>query len=760
MRTLVSGIVLAAAALVRAGQCGRANWAVGFEEESQPTSACSQLAGELECQTRNLCCYSHARGDCIPSNVWQLDCTQFTVQSDCDLLPSSACQWSGSSCLRVCPFTSSPQLLCQAMVFQALTNAPAVPPTLAPVLLPPVFTRYPTPPELPVVVGPDTDSPTPPSVSITASPTLAVGTDSPTTKLPTIKPTSRPTIKPTSRPTSRPTSTPTPKPTQWPTSKPTKVATDSPTSSKRTNFVLMLADDLGWGDVSFNGGFKTTPFLQEMASSANTLQFSNFHSGSPVCSPSRAAMLAGQYPDRNCVSGPTTGLYFQAQNNTPTMALDAKRAGYATLFLGKWHLSGVDNDFIGRLGFDQWTGSYGNILTYDAPCSCPEVACKKACSPGECTTKRVGSTSYCVASSGSSECELGNNPDLFTSDYPPFFECGMKTKTNGVVGSALMPRNTMACDFLVDKFEEFLDSRNTRVPFLAVINFHEVHRPFAADPKRRLECEAGSKTCTYPPQKMGTNSVASNYYSVIESLDAAVGRVRSLLKQYALDQDTLVVFTSDNGPETASQGGAGTATPFQGMKRSLYEGGHRVPALIESSKYITKPGVSPSLASLVDLRPTIRDILELENPALSLPREPVMDGVSLLGLFKSPAGEWTRPKDLLVCLQVTYSNVVLGRKVTVCESYAYIRADYKIIVTRGAETKGHGMMFNLAHDPGEATNLAVKQSALFNTLVQAGKAVVNNVLSKYEAVCGGFLSSAPMDQEGGPLVTSNYDAWD
>ncbi|KAH9251939.1 hypothetical protein BASA81_010143 [Batrachochytrium salamandrivorans] len=742
MGTLVLGVLLVAVVVQEctAEQCKRANWADGFGGESQPTAPCSQLVGELECQTRNLCCYSHVRGECIPSNLWQLDCVQFAVQSDCDLLPSTACQWSGSSCNRVCPFTSSPQLLCQAVVFQAFTNAPAGGPTLAPVLLPPVFTRFPTVAELPVVVAtdspattpsiitasPDTDSPTTPPSIITLSPMLAVGTGSPVSQPATKLPTRVPTFRPTNTPTLKPTSTP----TKQPTSKPSKLATAAPTPSKRTNFVLMLADDLGWGDVSFNGGFKPTPFLQEMASSTNTLQFSNFHSGSPVCSPSRAAMLAGQYPDRNCVSGPTTGLYFQAQNNTPTIALDAKRAGYATLFLGKWHLSGVDNDFIGRLGFDQWTGSYGNILTYDAPCSCPEVACKQTCSPEDCAVKRVGSTSYCMASGSSgSECELGSNANLFTSDYPPFFECGMKTKTNGVVESANMPRNTMSCDFLVDKFQDFLDSRNVRVPFLAVLNFHEVHRPFVADPKLRLECESGSKTCTYPPQKMAANSAASNYYSVIESLDAAVGRVRSLLKKYALDQDTLVVFTSDNGPETALQGGAGTATPFQGMKRSLYEGGHRVPALIESTKYVTKPGISPSLVSLLDLRPTIRDILELENPALSLPREPVLDGVSLLDLFGNPAGEWTRPKDLLICLQVSYNSLVLGRKVTVCESYAYIRANYKIIVTRDAETKGHGMMFNLANDPGETANLAAKQSTLFNTLVQAGKVMVANARS-------------------------------
>jgi arylsulfatase A len=495
---------------------------------------------------------------------------------------------------------------------------------------------------------------------------------------------------------------------------------------------------VGFNDVSFNGGQKATKNLLKMSESVNSIVFSNFHSGSSMCSPSRAALLSGMYPDRYCVSGSVDKVYFQASKSFPSIAEDARRAGYSTLFLGKWHLSQLETNFIGRKGFDKWIATEGNILTYDAPCTCNLVKCRETSSKlfcdtlNGCTRKQNGNSVYCVDSQN--RCFLGSLTlsELEITKYRE--ECGFKTLEGGQVIDVEIPRNTMSCDFIVGRFEEYLSSLPQTEPFLAVLHFHESHIPFVADPIKRAQCEKGSVTCTDPIQTFYPNSREVNYNSVMESLDEAIGKIRRLLKDYDRFQNTLVLFSSDNGPENWEQGGAGSAYPLRGMKRSLFEGGHRVPAILEWPSRVRQNHIVNSLVSILDFRSTMLDILKREN--LRFPSIPKVDGESLLGLISSPMG-WKRKSPLLICDPVDKVKLIAGKSQRVCDSYAYFENTFKIISVRDAEFASQTrMLFDLESDKEEKYNLAFSHFELYGLMVRNARILIGSVLQDSFTYCG------------------------
>ena len=144
-----------------------------------------------------------------------------------------------------------------------------------------------------------------------------------------------------------------------------------------TNIVLLLADDLGFGEVEYNSRNLSfgarTPNLNALSQGQHTLQFNNFHSASSVCSPTRAAILTSRHPDRDCVVG-ANALYnlpgrtykdeFPFHTGMPSIAFDAKAAGYVTGLFGKWHLGPMADRSPGAMGFEHWVASTGNVPTF------------------------------------------------------------------------------------------------------------------------------------------------------------------------------------------------------------------------------------------------------------------------------------------------------------------------------------------------------------------------------------------------------------
>jgi arylsulfatase A-like enzyme len=282
----------------------------------------------------------------------------------------------------------------------------------------------------------------------------------------------------------------------------------------------MLADDLGYGDLGCFGSSIPTPNLNKMAREG--VRLNRFYSASPVCSPSRAALLTGRYPVR---TGVVNVLMPDSKNglsaSETTIPRFLKDAGYRTACFGKWHLGNKPEFAPNRHGFDEYYGvPYSNDMD-------PLPILKN--------------TQVVQAS-----CDQESLTDRFTDQ---------------------------AVDFI---------GRNKDAPFFLYLAYTAPHIPIA--PAERFKGKSGHGI----------------YGDIVMELDWSVGRVLDTLTANGLDENTLVVFTSDNGPWY--QGSAGN---LQGRKGSTYEGGVREPFIARMPGRIPAGTVSSGLSSTMDLLPTI-----------------------------------------------------------------------------------------------------------------------------------------------------------
>ncbi len=311
-------------------------------------------------------------------------------------------------------------------------------------------------------------------------------------------------------------------------------------NSTRPNFVLVMADDQGWGDVAYNGHpVLQTPVLDEMARTG--LRFDNFYAACPVCSPTRGSVLTGRHPNRfGCFSW---GHTLRPQEITIAEAL--QKVGYATGHFGKWHLGSVRKNSPvnpGNSGFDEWASS------------------------------------------------------------PNFYENSPLLSQNGEVieteGESSMVTVDLALDFMKSASED-------DQPFLAVIWFGNPHTPHQAqDHLKKL----------YPDQK----PALQNYYGEITGMDQAMGHLREQLRALDIADNTLLWYTSDNGARKPGSTGG-----LRGQKGSLWEGGLKVPAIIEWPAVVKSPRRVAMRANTVDIFPTLLDLVDSDLSG------PVVDGVSL-----------------------------------------------------------------------------------------------------------------------------------
>lgn len=344
---------------------------------------------------------------------------------------------------------------------------------------------------------------------------------------------------------------------------------------KRPNIVVLFADDLGYADLScYPGGVAQTPVLDRLA--AEGARFTDFYAGSTVCSPSRASMLTGRFALR-------TGVYSWI-HNTHTMHLPASEqtygrvlrdAGYDTAHLGKWHLGYALYDGPGE---GPHTGQGDTLLQGDAPGPNP----------------KDHGFDYWVATANNAY-PSHENPENFVRNG----------KTVGTLEG-------YASHLLVDEAIEWLQTeRDPAKPFLLNLWFHEPHASGGpAAPSAFTERYADERRPTY--------------HGAISYLDKAVGRLLAKLGELGETDNTLVVFTSDNGSYLD-----GSNAPLRGRKTELWEGGIRVPAIFYWPGQIAPGQVITAPACVVDMLPTICDIVGVDVPA-----DRAIDGVSLWPLFQ------------------------------------------------------------------------------------------------------------------------------
>ena len=452
-----------------------------------------------------------------------------------------------------------------------------------------------------------------------------------------------------------------------------------PSFESLPNIVFMMADDLGYGDVGYNGGNAETPHLDAMAAGPNTVHLTRYYSGSPVCSPTRGTVLTGRNHNRYCVWTANTGHGDDSRAETMplptteiTVAEILKKHGYQTALFGKWHLGDFKKlpdgnkkwpvSHPGMHGFDEWWSTERSGQSTNINCACfNESTTKDFCVLGHYELPPDCYNYYTIQDTGSNT--------LQSLDFP-------------VIGDD--------SHFIVQNFEQYLEQvNNTGNPFFVYLPFHTVHNRFVAT--EGYHKKYGGKSFTLEQ---------IDYYGAITAMDDAVGQVRDLLKKYNISNNTMLWFTSDNGPEDYTPG---VTAGLKARKRSLHEGGIRVPGLIEWPDMIksNKKSSYPVVSS--DLLPTVCDIL-----GVSPPSDRPIDGASILTFLKGETSARNSP------IKWAYSKEGIIEN----EFQAAISDNrYKVYAMYNKEGKVEtAQLYNLHEDPFEKEDISSKQEDRFQTL--------------------------------------------
>ncbi|MFO0062715.1 MAG: sulfatase [Planctomyces sp.] len=360
-----------------------------------------------------------------------------------------------------------------------------------------------------------------------------------------------------------------------------QAGTDIPEDA-RPNVLIILCDDLGYGDLGCNGHpIVRTEHVDRLA--AGGLRLTGFYSAAPVCSPSRVGLLTGRSPNRAGIydwipaAGPQQPPRADAREQVhlrpseQTLPGLLRAAGYATCLAGKWHCNSRFNSSAqpqpDAAGFDHWFATQNNA--------------------------------------GPSH----HNPVNYVRNGQPLGE---------------LPG--YSCQLVADEISSWLRQRQQTgqtAPFFAMAAFHEPHEPIQAPPELVELYRSRSRS-----------DDEAQYYACVHNLDLAVGRLVGVLEELQLRQNTLIVFTSDNGPETLNRykGGQrswGRTGILRGMKLHTHDGGLHVAGIMNWPAGI-QPGRTESTAvSALDLLPTV-----LELAGVQPPEGRALDGISLAGFMR------------------------------------------------------------------------------------------------------------------------------
>jgi arylsulfatase len=454
----------------------------------------------------------------------------------------------------------------------------------------------------------------------------------------------------------------------------------------RPNVIILMADDMGWGDISYHeGSHAYTPNLQDMAN--NGLKLENFHSAAPVCSPTRGSVMTGRHPFRYGIFGANVG---HLPKEELTIAELLKQKGYATGFFGKWHLgtlNKVKRESIRKgsivdhysppwqHGFDTVFATEAKVPTYD-----PMIKIK-----GEKKDIKEGWDAITDRSQAL----------LWGASYWTNEGQAASDNLHGDDSKIIMDR---AMPFIKRSVEKDR-------PFLATIFFHTPHLPVVAGKE-------------YEEKFKGYPAYARRYFASIAAMDEQIGRLRSELRKMGVDKNTLLWFTSDNGP-TGEAGfddkktGPGSTAGLRGRKNSLFEGGIRVPTIVEWPAVVPSGTVSdiPSVTS--DILPTVMDVLSIAAPD----NRPI-DGESLKAALTQSDVKRNKSigfihKNQFALIDGRYKIIFQADEMTSFDRYG---ANKPI---KRDEVKGSDLRFelyDLSVDPGERRNIADKHPEIVKNM--------------------------------------------
>jgi len=426
------------------------------------------------------------------------------------------------------------------------------------------------------------------------------------------------------------------------------------------NVVLILTDDLGWKDTGFAGNrVVKTPHLDAMARGG--LRFTRFYSASAVCSPTRGSCLTGRHPHRYGIFSANVG---HMPPEEWTLAELLRDAGYTTGHFGKWHLGTLTKTVVesnrgGPRGAKHFSPPWENGFEV-----CFSTEAKTPTWDPMLRPKGVGRNTWW------DPVEKLTEATAYGTHY--WTESGMGEENLRGDDSRV----------IMDRAIPFIRSAAERgKPFLAVVWFHAPHLPVVAGEKY---------TSLYEEH----GDYARHYFGCITAMDEQVGRLRAVLRELRVAENTLVAFCSDNGPEGKAGSAPGSAGILRGRKRDLFEGGIRVPGLIEWPARI-QPGSQTDLPAFTsDYVPTILDILDL-----SLPEQRPLDGVSLLPLFEGKLKDRPQPMGFWYGRQAAW----IDNRYKLYTRHAGRKKQAKKDASAATTTY---QLFNLQADPAEKHDLS------------------------------------------------------
>lgn len=422
-------------------------------------------------------------------------------------------------------------------------------------------------------------------------------------------------------------------------------------AAERPNILLIFADDLGIGDVSCYGSEIATPNIDSLARAGT--KFDAFYVAAPVCTPSRFALMTGRYPQRSHDKMMTALMFLGQRDDTrgirpdeQTVAEFLQRAGYRTALIGKWHLGHGQPEFSpSQHGFEYTYGTHGGAVDY-----------------------------YTL--------KYGNKPDWYRNDVA-------------------LEEKGYATDLIAADAVRWLKEQKADKPFFLYLAFTAPHYGKGWDEEKK---DVTNILQSKPEDRERFKHIADErrreFAGMVGAMDDGIGRVLETLRAQKLDQNTLIVFTSDNGGDPRY---GGNNRPFRGQKNQVWEGGIREPCLMVWPGKI-KPGSRISdPATTLDLFPTFCELAGVtEKPAIS-------DGQSLVSLLVDgkPLPErdlfWRQPNGV-----------------------ALRRGDWKYVRV-GQEPE---MLVNLKTDPGETTNLAAEKPELFEALKSAHQKISASIAGR------------------------------
>ncbi|NHE57311.1 sulfatase family protein [Cyclobacterium plantarum] len=448
------------------------------------------------------------------------------------------------------------------------------------------------------------------------------------------------------------------------------------------NVVLLLGDDHGWDETGYNGHpYLQTPVLDEMAAAG--LRMNRFYSASPVCSPTRGSIITGRHPNRYGTFTPG----YSIRPEEISIASLMKDAGYTTAHYGKWHLGPVKTGSPtnpAALGFEEYI-SHDNFFEMDPPLSVN-----------------------------------GAEPVIFEGE---------------------------SSEILVREAQKFMDkAMEKNEPFFVVIWYGSPHEPYSGTPEdlalyEDLPENFGDRMVNLTSNETGSRverlqrNVLQERFAEITAMDRSIGQLRDYLEEKGQRSNTLLWYFGDNGtPQEAN-----ATVPFRGQKGDVYEGGIRVPAVLEWPAKIKQPIVSDANAVSSDVMPTLLDIIGADLPELPI------DGISLLPMMENrmpqrpaPIAFWNgRPRNAGEGLE-DYIDPELQKGTTPLvklmggiatrnfknfhqtdireEDFSGPRAlldnQYKLVIHGGTGEDAKRELFDIRSDPAEEKNLIDTQAEI------------------------------------------------